>query len=75
MPHGKCFRGNNCEKPGSTSAESGSASAVDGAEQLAAFNVARGLAIDAHTARCGWGGERMDYNIAIDNLCLQAGYT
>ena len=74
-PHGECFRGNICEKPGSTSAESGSASAVDGAEQLAAFNAARGLAIDAGTARCGWTGERMDYNIAIDGLCLQAGYT
>ena len=80
-PHEECFRGNICAKspdtsakPGSTSAESGSASAVDGAEQLAAFNVARGLNIDAHTARCGWGGERMDYNIAIDALCLEAGY-
>ncbi len=72
--HGECFRGNICEKPGSTSAESGSASAVDGAQRLAAFNAARGLNIDAGTARCGWGGERMDYNIAIDNLCLEAGY-
>ncbi|MCY4477570.1 MAG: HNH endonuclease signature motif containing protein, partial [Gammaproteobacteria bacterium] len=45
------------------------------AQRLAAFNAARGLNIDAHTARCGWGGERMDYNIAIDNLCLEAGYT
>ena len=81
-PHEECFRGNICEKPGSTSAESGSAtaepgsaSAADGAERLAELNAARGLAIDAHTARCGWGGERMDYNIAIDALCLQAGYT
>ena len=73
-PHGECFRGNTCEKPGNTSAKSGSASAADGAERLAAFNAARGLAIDAGTARCGWGGERMDYNIAIDALCLQAGY-
>ena len=74
-PHGECFRGNICAKPGSTSTESGSASAVDGTQRLAAFNAARGLNIDAHTARCGWGGERMDYNIAIDNLCLQAGYS
>ncbi len=74
-PHGECFRGNICAKPGSTCAESGSASAVDGAERLAAFNASHGLAIDTHTARCGWGGERMDYNIAIDGLCLEAGYT
>ena len=56
-----CFRGNNC---------------VDsGAEQLKAFNAERGLNIDAQTARCRWGGERMDYNIAIDGLCWKAGYT
>ena len=60
-PHGRCFRGNT--------------SAVDGAQRLAAFNAARGLAINAGTARCGWGGERMDYNIAIDGLCQEAGYT
>ena len=75
MPHGKCFRGNICEKPGSTGAESGSATATDGAGRPAELNAARGLNIDAGTARCGWGGERMDYDIAIDNLCLQAGYT
>ena len=74
-PHGECFRGNICEKPGSPSAESGSTSAADGAERLAEFNASHGLAIDTHTARCGWGGERMDYDIAIDNLCLEAGYT
>ncbi len=81
-PHGECFRGNTCagsgntcEKPENTSAESGSTSAADGAERLAEFNASRGLAIDTQTARCGWGGERMDYNIAIDGLCLQAGYT
>ena len=80
-PHGECFRGNTCEKPGNTcekpgspSAESGSASATDGAQRLAAFNASRGLKIDTHTARCGWTGERMDYNIAIDGLCLEAGY-
>ncbi len=45
-----------------------------GGEALAAFNAARGLDIDAGTARCGWGGERMDYDIAIDGLCWEAGY-
>ena len=59
--HSGCFRGNT--------------SAADGAQRLAAFNAARGLAINAHTARCGWGGERMDYNIAIDALCQEAGHT
>ncbi len=59
--HRGCFRGNTC--------------AASGARRLAAFNTASGLAIDAHTARCGWGGERMDYNIAIDALCREAGYT
>ena len=59
--HSGCFRGNT--------------SAVCGARRLAAFNTASGLAINAHTARCGWGGERMDYNIAIDALCREAGYT
>ena len=66
-PHAECFRGNISAEPGSTSA-------TDGARRLAELNAARGLNIDAHTARCGWGGERMDYNIAIDGLCLQAGY-
>ena len=59
--HSGCFRGNT--------------SAVCGARRLAAFNAARGLAINAHTARCGWGGERMDYNIAIEALCREAGHT
>ena len=59
--HSGCFRGNTC--------------AASGARRLAAFNAARGLAINAHTARCGWGGERMDYNIAIDALCREAGHT
>ena len=45
-----------------------------GAEQLKAFNTARGLHIDAGTARCGWRGERMDYDIAIEALCREAGY-
>ena len=67
LAHGECFRGNN-------SAKSGNTSAADGAGRLAALNTARGLVIDPHTARCGWTGERMDYNIAIDALCLQAGY-
>ncbi|MCY3817709.1 MAG: DUF222 domain-containing protein, partial [Gammaproteobacteria bacterium] len=56
-----CFRGNN--------------PAVPEARRLAAFNAERGLKIDAQTARCKWRGERMDYNIAIDGLCWQAGYT
>ena len=55
-----CFRGNN--------------PAVPEAQRLAAFNKERGLDIDAQTARCKWGGERMDYNIAIDGLCWQSGY-
>ena len=59
--HSGCFRGNTC--------------AASGARRLAAFNAARGLAINAHTARCGWSGERMDYNIAIDALCREAGHT
>ena len=59
--HWGCFRGNTC--------------AASGARRLAAFNAARGLAINAHTARCGWGGERMDYNIAIEALCREAGHT
>ena len=45
-----------------------------GGESLARSNAARGLDIDAQTARCGWMGERMDYNTAIDGLCWQAGY-
>ncbi len=56
-----CFRGNN---PG-----------VCSVRRLAAFNAERGLNIDAQTARCKWSGERMDYDIAIDGLCRQAGYT
>ena len=55
-----CFRGNN--------------PAVPYARRLAASNAERGLNIDAETARCKWGGERMDYNIAIDSLCWQTGY-
>lgn len=42
---------------------------------LPAFNTARGPAIDGNIARCRWGGKRMDYNLAIDALCWQAGYT
>ena len=57
---GECFRGNNA--------------AACGKQRVAAFNTARGLAIDAETIRCGWSGERMDYNTAIDHLCWEAGY-
>ena len=65
-PLGGCFRGN-------TSA-AGGAQPTGGAQRLAALNAARGVSIDARTARCRWGGERMDYDIAIDALCRQAGY-
>ncbi|MDE0454238.1 MAG: DUF222 domain-containing protein [Gammaproteobacteria bacterium] len=65
--HERCFRGNTCAK-------SGNASAASGAEQLEAFNRARSLTIDAYTARCRWRGERMDYDIAIEGLCREAGY-
>ena len=61
MPQGKCFRGN--------------ISAASGLQRLKSFNATRGVAIDAGTARCGWNGERMDYDIAIDTLCWKAGYT
>ena len=66
--HGGCFRGNTCEKSGNTCA-------AGGAKQLKALNTARGHTIDAGTARCRWRGERMDYDIAIDGLCREAGYT
>ena len=59
--HGGCFRGNTC--------------AAGGAERVEAFNTARGLTIDASTVRCRWRGERMDYDIAIDALFREAGYT
>ena len=58
--HKGCFRGSAC--------------ASDGASGLAELNAARGLDIDAQTARCGWNGERMDYNIALDGLCWEAGF-
>ena len=58
--HKGCFRGSAC--------------ASDGARGLAELNAARGLDIDAQTARCGWNGERMDYNIALDGLCWEAGF-
>ena len=77
-----CFRGNicaesgnTCAKPGNACTAPGNACAAGGAERLKAFNVARGHTIDAGTARCRWGGERMDYDIAIDALCREAGYT
>ncbi|MCY3815510.1 MAG: hypothetical protein OXG59_04375, partial [Gammaproteobacteria bacterium] len=87
--HGGCFRGNTCAesentcaKSGNTCAESGNTCgkpgnvcAAGGAEQLEAFNRARGHTIDAGTARCRWRGECMDYDIAIDGLCREAGFT
>ena len=72
MPHGGRFRGN---ASATCRPLSGGPEPAGGAQRLAAVNAARGLAIDARTARCGWGGERMDYDIAIDALCLQAGYS
>ena len=66
-PGSCCFRGNNCVNPGDCPA-------INGATRLAESNAARGVKVDAATARCGWTGERMDYSIAIDNLCQQAGY-
>ena len=59
-PHQGCFRGNTSD--------------ADGAQRLAAANAARGVSVDARTACCGWGGERMDYDIAIDALCREAGH-
>jgi len=77
-----CFRGNicaesgnTCAKPGNACTAPGNACAAGGAERLKAFNAARGHTIDAGTARCRWGGERMDYDITIDALCREAGYT
>ena len=64
-PHQGCFRGNT--------SEADSARSADGAQRLAAGNAARGVTIDTTTARCRWGGERMDYDIAIDALCREAG--
>ena len=59
-PYEGCFRGN-------TSAAD-DAQPADGAQRLQALNAARGVSIDVRTARCGWSGERMDYDIAIDAL-------
>ena len=76
-----CFRGNicaesgnTCAKPGNACTAPGNACAAGGAEQLEAFNTARGHTIDAGTARCRWRGERMNYDIAIEALCREAGY-
>ena len=80
--HRRCFRGNtcaesenSCAESGNTCAKPGNVCAAGGAEQLEAFNRARGHTIDAGTARCRWRGERMDYDIAIDGLCREAGHT
>ena len=40
---------------------------------LAPLNERRGVQIDAHTARCGWQGERMDYGLAVEALCWESG--
>ena len=67
-PLGAFPRERHCGGEGSTK------SSCQGGKALAKSNAARGLDIDAQTARCGWMGERMDYNTAIDGLCWQAGY-
>ena len=67
-PLGAFPRGRHCGGEGSTKPS------CQGGEALARSNAARGLDIDAQTARCGWMGERMDYNTAIDGLCWQVGY-
>lgn len=72
IPHGGCFRGNTSKAGGART--DGGAQPTGGAQRLAAINAARGVSIDARTARCRWGGERMDYDIAIDALCREAGY-
>ncbi len=60
----KCFRGNT----------HGDDIRVNPRElPLAEWNARRGLAIDAATARCGWLGERMDYNLATEGLCWESG--
>ena len=60
----KCFRGNT----------HGDDIRVDPrALPLAAWNARRGVTIDADTACCGWLGEKMDYNLAIDGLCWESG--
>ena len=67
-PLGAFPRERHCAGEGSTRLP------CQGGEALARSNATRGLDIDAKTARCGWMGERMDYNTAIDGLCWQAGY-
>ena len=67
-PPGAFPRERHCASEGSTKLS------CQGGQTLARSNAARGLDIDAQTARCGWMGERMDYNTAIDGLCWQAGY-
>ena len=66
VQHGGCFRGNS-----SATVE---AQPAEGAQRLRAANAARGVSIDAQTACCRWGGERMDFDIAIDALCREAGF-
>ncbi|MDE0680489.1 MAG: hypothetical protein OXI11_09790 [Gammaproteobacteria bacterium] len=49
--------------------------AMKTARRLVAFNTESGSNIDSRTARCKWSGERLDYNIAINGLCGQTGYS
>ncbi len=56
----RCFRGN-------IAAEAPEAS-FEATLRLHALNEDAGLAIDAHTSRCRWLGERMDYSWAIAGM-------
>ena len=71
-PAGKLLGAFPRERP--CTSEGSTKLSCQGGQTLARSNVARGLDINAQTARCGWMGERMDYNTAIDGLCWQVGY-
>ncbi|HJR71669.1 MAG TPA: DUF222 domain-containing protein [Gammaproteobacteria bacterium] len=47
----------------------GSASVPYHVDRLFEHNLGRGIEIDEETARCRWLGERMDYGLAVENLC------
>jgi hypothetical protein len=46
----------------------GSAATSFELERLFEENLSRGARIDAQTARCNWGGDRMDYGVAVEHL-------
>ena len=57
--------------PPETPAAVSSPVSAEGAEpHLFALNREAGLAIDAHTSRCRWLGERLDYSLAIEGMQL-----